>query len=124
MAPCRLRKIIGLIDEHLAAEEEGRIALRSLAEEVKMSYFHFSRTFKQSMGMTLTGYIAQRRIERAKRLMQEIEIPIAEIALRSGFFSQSSLTVERTPRYTDFTQTELPSCMIITRRLLATPEAT
>ena len=92
MAPCRLRKTIGLIDEHLASEDEGRIALRSLAEEVKMSYFHFSRAFKQSMGMTLTGYIAQRRIERAKRLMQETDIPIAEIALRSGFSSQSHFT--------------------------------
>ena len=57
-----------------------------------MSYFHFSRAFKQSMGMTPTNYIAERRIERAKRLMQETDIPIAEIALRSGFSSQSHFT--------------------------------
>lgn len=92
MAPHRLRKAICLIDEHLAAEEEGRIALRSIAKEVRMSYFHFSRAFKQSMGMTPTNYIAERRIERAKRLMQETDSPIAEIALRSGFSSQSHFT--------------------------------
>jgi AraC family transcriptional regulator len=92
MAPHRLRKAIGLIDEHLAAEEEGRIALRSIAKEVRMSYFHFSRSFKQSMGMSPTGYIAERRIEHAKRLMQDTDIPIAEIALRSGFSSQSHFT--------------------------------
>jgi AraC family transcriptional regulator len=92
MAPHKLRKAIGLIDHHLAVEEEGRVALRVVAKEVGMSYFHFSRAFKQSMGMTPTNYIAERRIERAKKLMQETDLPISEIALRSGFSSQSHFT--------------------------------
>lgn len=92
MPPHRLRKAIGLIDQHLAGEEEGRVALRAVAKEVGMSYFHFSRAFKQSMGMTPTNYIAERRIERAKILMQETDLPISEIALRSGFSSQSHFT--------------------------------
>ena len=92
MAPHRLRKAIGLIDHHLIEEEEGRVALRSVAKDVGMSYFHFSRAFKQSMGMTPTNYIAERRIERAKKLMEETDLPIAEIALRSGFSSQSHFT--------------------------------
>src|SRR6266404_6345229 len=92
MAPQKLRKAIGLIDHHLAGEEEGRVALRVIAKEVGMSYFHFSRAFKQSMGMTPTNYIAERRIERAKKLMQETDFPISEIALRSGFSSQSHFT--------------------------------
>ena len=92
MAPHRLRKVVNLIDEHLATEQEGRIALRVIAREVGMSYFHFSRVFKQAMGMTLTNYIAERRIERAKKLMQDTELPISEIALRSGFSSQSHFT--------------------------------
>jgi AraC family transcriptional regulator len=92
MAPQKLRKAIGLIDHHLAGEEEGRVALRVVAKEVGMSYFHFSRSFKQSMGMTPTNYIAERRIERAKRLMQETDYPISEIALRAGFSSQSHFT--------------------------------
>ena len=92
MAPQKLRKAIGLIDDHLAGEEEGRVALRVVAKEVGMSYFHFSRAFKQSMGMNPTSYIAERRIERAKKLMQETDFPISEIALRSGFSSQSHFT--------------------------------
>ena len=92
MAPYRLRKAMGLIEEHLSSEQEGRVALRSVAKEVGMSYFHFSRAFKQSMGMTATNYIAERKIERAKKLMQETDSPIAEIALRSGFSSQSHFT--------------------------------
>lgn len=92
MAPHRLRKAMGLIEEHLLSEQEGRVELRSVAKNVGMSYFHFSRAFKQSMGMTPTNYIAERKIERAKKLMQETEAPISEIALRSGFSSQSHFT--------------------------------
>ena len=50
------------------------------------------RAFKQSMGMTPTNYIAERRIEGATKLLQETDLPIAEIALRSGFSSQSHFT--------------------------------
>lgn len=92
MAPHRLRKAMGLIDDHLAKENEGRVALRRVAREVGMSYFHFSRAFKQSTGVTPTNYIAERRIEHAKRLMRETDSPISEIALRSGFSSQSHFT--------------------------------
>lgn len=92
MAPHRLRKAMGMIEEHLLSEQEGRVALRSVAKEVGMSYFHFSRAFKQSMGMTPTNYIAERKIERAKKLMEETDSPISEIALRSGFSSQSHFT--------------------------------
>lgn len=89
MAPQKLRKAIDLIDHHLDGEEEGRVPLRIIADEVGMSYFHFSRAFKQSIGMTLTNYVAERRIERAKKLIQETDFPISEIALRSGFSSES-----------------------------------
>jgi len=93
MAPHRLRKAIALMDQHLAGEEEGRIALRMVAREVGMSYFHFSRAFKQSMGMTATNYISERRIEFAKGLIKDTDLPISEIALRSGFSSQSHFTI-------------------------------
>jgi AraC family transcriptional regulator len=92
MAPHKLRKAIALIDHCLSDEEEGRVALRVVARAVAMSYFHFSRAFKQSMGMTATNYIAERRIERAKKMLEETELPISEIALRSGFSSQSHFT--------------------------------
>ena len=92
MAPHKLRRAIAMIDHHLLDEEEGRVALRVVASDVHMSYFHFSRAFKQSMGMTATNYIAERRIERAKKMLEETELPISEIALRSGFSSQSHFT--------------------------------
>ena len=92
MAPHKLRKAVALINHSLFYEAEKRIALRTVAQEIGMSYFHFSRSFKQSMGMTASNYIAERRIERAKKMLEETELPISEIALRSGFSSQSHFT--------------------------------
>jgi AraC family transcriptional regulator len=92
LSPHKLRKALGLIDHHLAEEEEGRVPLRFVAREVGISYSHFSRAFKQSIGTSPTKYIAERRIERAKKLMQETDLPISEIAIRSGFSSQSHFT--------------------------------
>lgn len=92
MAPQKLRKAVDIIDSHLVEEQPGRLALRFVADEVGMSYFHFSRAFKQSMGMSLTNYIAEKRIEHAKELLNRTVLPISEIALRSGFGSQSHFT--------------------------------
>ena len=89
MAPHKLRRVIAMIDGYLERKEEGRITLRSVARDVGISYCHFSKVFKQSMGMTPTNYIAERRIEQAKRLMEETDLAISEIALRTGFSGQS-----------------------------------
>lgn len=91
MAPRRLRNAVALIDR-LVAEADGRISLRRVAAELGMSYCHFSRAFKQSLGMTPSGYIVGRRVEMAGRLLLETELPVVEVALRAGFSSQSHFT--------------------------------
>lgn len=90
VAPRKLRRAIEFINENLDREEA--VALAAVAEEVGMSYFHFSRAFKQSMGVSPNVYMIGRRIERAKKLLAETDLPIAEIALRVGFASQSHFT--------------------------------
>jgi AraC family transcriptional regulator len=89
MAPHKLRKAIAMIDGYV---EQGKVALRTVARDVGISYCHFSRVFKQSMGMTPTSYIAERRIERARKLMEETDLAISEISVRAGFASQSHFT--------------------------------
>jgi AraC family transcriptional regulator len=91
MAPRKLKRALEFIDRSLC-EEEGRLALGVVAKEVGMSYYHFSRAFKQSMGYSPTNYIAERRVDRARKLLEETDLPIAEIALRAGFSNQSHFT--------------------------------
>jgi len=90
MAPRKLRKAIEFIKENL--DKEQTVALAAVAGAVHMSYFHFTRAFKQSTGVTPNVYITEQRIDRAKKLLSETDFPIADIALRTGFASQSHFT--------------------------------
>jgi AraC family transcriptional regulator len=90
MAPRKLRKAIEFIKANL--DKEQTVALGAVAQEVQMSYFHFSRAFKQSTGVSPNVYMIEQRIQRAKKLLSETEIPIADVALRVGFASQSHFT--------------------------------
>ena len=90
MAPRKLRKAIEFINDNL--DQEQTVTLSAVAEAVQMSYFHFSRAFKQSMGISPNAYMTQQRIARAKKLLSDTDLPIADIALRAGFASQSHFT--------------------------------
>jgi AraC family transcriptional regulator len=90
MAPGKLRKAMEFINANL--DKEQTVALAAVAEEVHVSYFHFSRAFKQSTGVSPNVYMIEQRIDRAKKLLTETDLPIAEIALRVGFASQSHFT--------------------------------
>jgi AraC family transcriptional regulator len=90
MAPRKLRKAIEFINNNL--DEEEAVGLAAVAGEVQMSYSHFVRAFKQSMGVSPNVYMTEQRIERAKKLLAETDLRIADIALRTGFASQSHFT--------------------------------
>lgn len=66
--------------------------LAELAKEVGVSRFHFSRAFKQSMGMTPHAFIAQRRLERSADMLRSTNKSATEIAMECGFSSSSHLT--------------------------------
>ena len=90
MAPRKLRKAIEFINDNL--DQEQTVTLSAVAEAVQMSYFHFSRAFKQSMGISPNAYMTEQRIGRAKKMLSDTDLPIADIALRAGFASQSHFT--------------------------------
>ncbi len=90
MAPRKLRKAIEFINNNL--DEEQAVGLAAVAGEVQMSYSHFARAFKQSMGVSPNVYMTEQRISRAKKMLAETDLRIADIALRAGFASQSHFT--------------------------------
>ncbi|MEM9539441.1 MAG: AraC family transcriptional regulator [Cyanobacteria bacterium P01_E01_bin.42] len=83
----QLRPVLDYIDAHL----DGEIKLEDLARLPNMSQFHFSRLFKQSLGITPHQYLIQQRVERAKQLLKQTEQSISDIALECGFNSHSHL---------------------------------
>jgi AraC family transcriptional regulator len=85
------RKILQISD-YIHTHLDQSIKLADLANIAGMSQFHFSRMFKQSMGISPHQYLLQQRVEQAKQLLKQSKLAIAEIALQCGFNSQSHLS--------------------------------
>jgi AraC family transcriptional regulator len=88
MPKYKLRRALDYITDRLG----GELRVAQIAEEVNMSPYHFTRLFKQATGLAPHQYIMHRRIEMAKKLLVETELPIVQIALEIGFQSQSRFT--------------------------------
>ncbi|MCU0569812.1 MAG: AraC family transcriptional regulator [Oculatellaceae cyanobacterium Prado106] len=84
------RKILQISD-YIHAHLDQEIKLADLANLAGISPYHFSRLFKQSLGISPHQYLLQQRVERAKQLLKSSKSAIAEIALQCGFNSQSHL---------------------------------
>ncbi|HEX8291237.1 MAG TPA: AraC family transcriptional regulator [Pyrinomonadaceae bacterium] len=84
----RLRRVLSYIAEN----HGGELTLEDLASEAAMSTFHFAREFKRATGTTPHQHLIRFRVERAKALLAESQLPLAEVGLRTGFSHQSHFT--------------------------------
>src|SRR6267142_1990143 len=84
----RLRQVVAFVMENYSND----IPLSQLASVAGMSSFHFAREFKRTTGTTPHQYLITFRIERAKALLAEGEMPLTEVGLQSGFSHQSHFT--------------------------------
>jgi AraC family transcriptional regulator len=101
LSPAALRRVQVFVEANL----DRTIHLTDLAERAELSLYHFARAFKTSAGMTPRAFIEQRRIECAKRLIDQSDHSLVEIAVESGFGTQSRLTTTF-KRRTGFTPAE------------------
>ncbi|MFM2312902.1 MAG: hypothetical protein RLZZ04_2178 [Cyanobacteriota bacterium] len=83
----KLQQVIDYINAYLDRD----LSLQELSNLVQMSPHYFSQLFKQSTGITPHQYVICCRIERAKDLMRQGKLSIAEIATQVGFVDQSHL---------------------------------
>lgn len=86
--PQRLRHVIEYINGNLGA----KITIETMAQLAGLSASHFITLFKQSTGLSPHRYVAAQRLERAIALLKHTSLPIADVALRTGFADQSHLT--------------------------------
>jgi AraC family transcriptional regulator len=84
----RLKRVYDYVEAHL----DDRLTLTDLASVACLSPYHFSRSFKQAVGIGPQRYVTRRRLERAKTLMRRTNQPLAWIAQEAGFADQSHLT--------------------------------
>ncbi|MDI9238417.1 AraC family transcriptional regulator [Lysobacter sp. LF1] len=84
--PELLRRLLRAKDRMDAASHE-EWPVRRLARVSAVSEAHFARSFKDAFGVPPHRYLLTRRIERAKTLLRDTELPILDIALQTGWNS-------------------------------------
>jgi len=84
--PRLLRRLLRAKDRmDAASDEEWPIA--RLASVSGVSKAHFARCFKEAFGVPPHRYLLTRRIERAKTLLRDTDLPVTEIAFQTGWNS-------------------------------------
>ena len=63
----------------------GKISLKEFGEQFHLSEKYISRYFKEHFHITLSQYITYLRLEHAKQLLQDTDMPVTEVALQSGY---------------------------------------
>ncbi|MGB7415452.1 MAG: AraC family transcriptional regulator [Thermosynechococcaceae cyanobacterium] len=89
----QLERVIDYMRANLTQD----VSILDLATLTSMSESHFSRSFKQSMGIAPYQYLIQQRVERAKQLLKpqaltQQAISMSNVALDCGFANQTHLT--------------------------------
>ncbi|HEY7291669.1 MAG TPA: AraC family transcriptional regulator [Vicinamibacterales bacterium] len=88
LAPWQRRRALEFIAGHL----DGNVTVADVARYCSLSVGHFVSAFKQSTGVTPHQWLTERRVEAAKRFLEDGDLPIAQIALACGFANQSHFT--------------------------------
>lgn len=88
LAPSRLRRIIEYIDTHLTDD----LGLTELSEVAGLNPHHFAHAFKETVGMPPHRFIVERRVDKARGLLEYRQQSIADIAIACGFANQSHFT--------------------------------
>jgi len=83
-----LRRLNDFIEDNL----EGEITLAAMASACGIGTKSFVRAFAATTGKSPYQYVIAARVERAKRLIEQDQEGLAEIALRCGFSHQEHLT--------------------------------
>ena len=85
LARRQLRRVRELIDASVAAPIARTPSLKQLAAEANLSMFHFAREFHRTTGSTPYAYVLRRRLDRARKLVLQTDLPLGRVGLLTGF---------------------------------------
>lgn len=83
------RNRVRVVEAFILSNLDKRLTHKLLAETACLSPFHFARLFKAALGTSPHQYITRARVEKARVLLKQTQLPLAEIARLVGFCNQS-----------------------------------
>lgn len=83
----QLRRVTDYIESGLDQD----LSLARIAGVAGISTSHLKTLFKRSTGLPVHAYVVQRRVERARSLLLQRDIPASQVALEAGFSHQSHM---------------------------------
>lgn len=60
--------------------------LEKMASICNVSPYYFSKLFKKEMGMNFTTYVTKYKVEKAKEMLENTDIPVVNIAAELGYY--------------------------------------
>ena len=86
------KRALGLATDYINDNLSGKLTLAEIAGAAHMSPFSFARSFKAETGLSPHQYVIHRRVDRAKALLADADLTIAEVARAVGFANHSHLS--------------------------------
>jgi AraC family transcriptional regulator len=83
----QLKRVLSYIRDRV----DDDLTLSTVAGVAGVSPSHFNLLFRQSVGVPVHQYVMQTRIERAVELLTGTQMPVCDVALKTGFANQSHL---------------------------------
>jgi AraC family transcriptional regulator len=92
LAPAARRRVLERIEASFTPQGGGLApSLRELAEEARLSEFHFARMFKASFGMSPHAWVMRRRLAHARQLLAQPRGTLEQVAAQAGYAHLSHL---------------------------------
>lgn len=81
----RLNVLVTMIEEYIKKNFMNDISMQDAARAVSYSDAYFSKMFKQQYGLNFTAFLAEYRIEEAKKLLRQPTVSVKDVGTRVGY---------------------------------------
>ena len=80
-----IKKVCDYIDENMQKD----ISLENAADFVGISSFYLSKLFREEKNETFINFLSNKRLEKSRKLLEETDLSIKEIAAETGYNDQN-----------------------------------
>jgi two-component system response regulator YesN len=78
-------KIVNDIKEYIRDNIESKLTRKEIADQVYLSPDYLTKLFRKETGMTIIEFVTEEKVNVAKRMIGQDNIPIGEVAQRLGY---------------------------------------